>query len=208
MTSKQFSDSHERANSWSHGLTLVLMIIFYRTFVEKTKVHFDSFAVLLFYASSSFMLLSSTMYHYSAETSTKNKWRVCDHISIFWVIGATALPFVLKYANNPIKSWFIVIQWSTIILGSVLKVFFTGRFRKLSTLLYILIGCSVLILGKDFWTEIPNKSLRFLISGGSLYIVGTVFYLYRNIPYNHFIWHLFVSAALISQAYAMFVVSG
>ena len=39
---------------------------------------------------------------------------------------------------------------------------------------------------------LDTKGLALLIGGGVAYTVGVLFYVIEKIPYNHFIWHLFV----------------
>jgi hemolysin III len=42
-----------------------------------------------------------------------------------------------------------------------------------------------------------------LALGGALYTLGTVFYLWRSLPYSHPIWHLFVLAGTICQFFCI-----
>jgi hemolysin III len=49
---------------------------------------------------------------------------------------------------------------------------------------------------------IDATDIRFfywILAGGLLYTIGTVFYGVRKIPYNHAIWHVFVLAASITH---------
>jgi hemolysin III len=41
-------------------------------------------------------------------------------------------------------------------------------------------------------TALDPKALTLLFGGGAAYTVGVLFYTIERIPYNHFIWHLFV----------------
>ena len=74
----------------------------------------------------------------------------------------------------------------------VFKLFYTGRFKLLSTLIYIAMGWLVvvaigpLVRALDLWT------LVWLFAGGIAYTSGTLFYLARRLPYAHTIWHAFV----------------
>jgi hemolysin III len=50
----------------------------------------------------------------------------------------------------------------------------------------------VLLAGKEALDALSMDSLVWLIIGGVSYTVGVVFYLWRRLPYNHALWHLFV----------------
>ncbi|WP_394994832.1 hemolysin III family protein [Emticicia sp.] len=190
----------ELANALSHGLgilfTFVASPVLIALAVQKSNptltfvVAFYCFTILL-------MFTFSTLYHAFANPLVKKTLRVFDHISIFFLIGGTYAPFIVLFTPPQTAFWFFVIQWSLIALGVIKKIFYTGKFRLLSTLLYIFIGCLVFFLGTSFWTQLPEKSIYLLIGGGLFYLIGVIFYQNRKIPYNHFIWHLFVLSAAI-----------
>jgi hemolysin III len=42
-----------------------------------------------------------------------------------------------------------------------------------------------------------------LIAGGLAYSLGTVFYLWKRLPYHHAVWHLFVLAGSVCHFFAV-----
>ena len=42
-----------------------------------------------------------------------------------------------------------------------------------------------------------------LLGGGVLYTLGTVFYLWRLMPFHHAVWHLFVLAGTLCHFFAV-----
>ena len=42
-----------------------------------------------------------------------------------------------------------------------------------------------------------------LLLGGALYTLGCVFYLWKSLPYNHPIWHLFVLAGSLCHFFCI-----
>jgi hemolysin III len=76
--------------------------------------------------------------------------------------------------------------------GIVLKFWFAGRFRLVSTLIYIGMGWLVMIALKPLRAALPGAGLELLLAGGLCYTGGTIFYLWKRLPYHHAIWHLFV----------------
>ena len=87
--------------------------------------------------------------------------------------------------------------------GIIFKVFFVDRFVVASTLVYIMMGWSCVIAIKPLLTVLPSGGLLWLLAGGLAYTVGTVFFAWKRIPYNHAIWHLFVLAGSICHYFAV-----
>jgi hemolysin III len=190
----------EIANSLSHGFGILFAVIASPLLISlATKNNNDSFVFAVAFYSFTMLLVftTSTLYHAFDNPKVKKTLRMFDHISIFFLIGGSYVPFVVKYTPNNTAVWFLSIQWTLIALGIIKKIFFTGKFRLLSSLIYIFIGSMVVFLGTDFWHSIPQKAIYFIIAGGLSYLIGVIFYQNRKIPYNHFIWHMFVLAAAI-----------
>ncbi|MDZ7935786.1 MAG: hemolysin III family protein [Emticicia sp.] len=196
----------EIANTLSHGLGILLTVVaspVLITRVTQTNNPPLTFGVAFYCFTMLLMFTFSTLYHAFSNPLVKKTLRIFDHISIFFLIGGTCIPFVILFTPHQTASWFLITQWTLITLGVVKKIFFTGQFRLLSTLIYIFIGCLVFFLGSSFWNLMPNKSIYLLITGGGLYLIGTVFYQNQTIPYNHFIWHLFVLFAAFCHYFAV-----
>lgn len=196
----------ELANALSHGLGILFTIIASPVLIVlATQKSNDSLtlAVALYCFSMLQLFTFSTLYHAFANPLVKKILRIFDHISIFFLIGGTCIPFVVLFTSHQTAFWFFIIQWTLILAGVILKIFYTGKFRLLSTLIYIFIGCLTVFLGKDFFSQMPQISIYLLLAGGIFYLGGTIFYQNRKIPYNHFIWHLFVLSAAIFHYFAI-----
>jgi hemolysin III len=198
----------EFANALSHGFgilfTIVAAPVLITLSIQKSNPTL-TFVVAFYCFSLLLMFTFSTLYHAFANPLVKKNLRIFDHISIFFLIGGSYAPFIVLFTPPQTAFWFFIVQWSLIALGVIKKIFYTGKFRLLSTLLYIFIGSLVLFLGTDFWKQLPEKSIYLLITGGLFYLIGTVFYQNRKIPYNHFIWHLFVFFAAIAHYFGILV---
>jgi hemolysin III len=44
----------------------------------------------------------------------------------------------------------------------------------------------------------------YLLAGGLVYTVGTIFYAFKKIPFNHAIWHLFVLGGTVVHFVGIF----
>ena len=89
-------------------------------------------------------------------------------------------------------------------LGIILKLFFTGRFDKLSTAMYLLMGWQIVFVFKTLMENIAPEGLDLLIYGGIFYSVGAVFYSIKKIKYNHAIFHVFVVMGSLCHFFTVF----
>ncbi len=199
----------EIANAFSHGLGIILTLAFGPLLIIKAQnsgVNKLGLGIAIYCFGLLMVFTFSTLYHAFSNPLAKRALRVFDHISIFLLIGGSYIPFVMLFTEAKTAHLFFIIQWSLIVLGIIKKVFYTGRFRLLSSLIYIFIGCLIFFIDFNFWRKIPDTSLYFVIAGGLSYLFGVIFYQNQNIPYNHFIWHLFVLFAAICHFIGVYLV--
>ena len=195
------SKKEERWNVASHGLGVLLGVIglLVLLWVNNEKSPYSTLSILIYSTSMVLLFSASTVYHWLENDRLKLIWRKIDHISIYFLIAGTYTPvaLILLEKNN---GWFIFwTVWGIAALGTVFKLFFTGKFEKVSLLLYLFMGWLIVF---DFHNLLDNTSaygLAFLALGGFFYTMGTVFYAVRRIPYNHVIWHFFVLGGAISH---------
>ena len=186
--------TEEKLNAWSHGLgvglgitALVLMLLG----VDQTNP-FGLFSVIVYGLSIILLFLASTCYHAITSSKRKHYFRVADHISIYLLIAGTYTPVLLIAIPNGLGWTLFWVVWGIAAFGLVLKLFFTGRFERFSTFLYLAMGWLAIIPYTELTTALDAKALALMIGGGAAYTVGVLFYTIEKIPYNHFIWHLFV----------------
>jgi hemolysin III len=145
----------------------------------------------------------STLYHGFQHAQVKRVFEILDHISIYFLIAGTYTPFLLIYMNNTFGITLLIVLWSLTTLGIFFKVFFTGKWNVISTIIYVAMGCSLLVGGRTFFTHIPAIVMTMIIIGGALYLLGVIFYLNEKNPYNHALWHFFVLAAAVCHYVAI-----
>ncbi len=150
------------------------------------------------YAISFLMVfISSTLYHGFQRPHLKRIFKIIDHISIYFLIAGTYTPLILIYVNNTFGITLLVILWSLTIFGIFFKIFYTGKFEIISTLLYVVMGWILFVDNQSFFAAMPSHIISLVTAGGVLYSIGVVFYLWEKYTYHHVIWHLFVLAAAI-----------
>jgi len=128
---------------------------------------------------------------------------ILDHISIYFLIAGTYTPFLLIYLRNSFGIILLSVLWGLTILGIFFKVFFTGRFSLVSTIIYVLMGWIFFVGGKRFFNAMPRDVLIFIIIGGCLYTIGIIFYMWKGYGWHHAIWHFFVLAAAVCHYVAV-----
>jgi len=163
--------------------------------VTLTGLHGDAWrvtATAIFGATLVLAYTSSTLYHTFRGEQLKRLLRKFDHASIFLLIAGTYTPFLLVTLRGPWGWTLFGVIWALAIAGVAMKFWFTGRFRVASTLLYVGMGWLVLVALRQLSQAMPSTALWLLLGGGCAYTVGTVFYLWKRLPYHHAIWHLFV----------------
>jgi hemolysin III len=190
----------ERINSITHALRILFGVISMPFLIRAAliKNHFIDLTGAIVYACCFLMVfISSTFYHAFTPSRRKEIWKIIDHISIYFLIAGTYTPIILIFVNNSFGITLLVILWCLTIIGIVFKIFYTGKFEILSTVLYLLMGWILFTDSNAFFRDMPDRIIGLISAGGVLYSIGVVFYLWHKYTYHHVIWHLFVLAAAI-----------
>ena len=130
---------------------------------------------------------------YNLWPASRIKWvlRRFDHSAIYLLIAATYTPFMAQVKNGPVASAMLAIVWTVAAIGMVMKLTLPGRFDRLSTVLYLLLGWSGVMM-RDVIAALPAATLWLLGAGGLLYTLGVIFHLWSSLRFQNAIWHAFV----------------
>ncbi|MEL7271661.1 MAG: hemolysin III family protein [Bacteroidota bacterium] len=192
MNSPTIRFSEEYLNTYSHALGFALSVIglfYFILFYGQSKLILP----LLVYSGSLMLLfLASTLYHAVKRPVSKQRLRILDHISIYVLIAGSYTPVCVGLLSGSKGELLLYLVWGITLFGIVLKLFFTGKFEILSLLLYGVMGWLIVLDVGYLQKQLPEGGLLFLGLGGAFYTLGIFFYAMKRIPYNHFIWHLFV----------------
>lgn len=148
------------------------------------------FSLILLYAMSG-------TYHILDSGRAKKIFKILDHSAIYILISGSYTPYLLGFFDGKVKWVLFFIQWGMTLAGIIFKVFFVGRFKIVSTLIYLFMGWMIIFVFDDLKTLISPFSLKLLIAGGVAYSVGTIFYGMKRVKFMHGVWHLFVLAGSI-----------
>lgn len=196
----------ELVNSMIHGFGIIFGIVsipILIAFAIKSN-HVPGIIGAAIYGFCFLQLFTfSTLYHGFQHTQAKRVFEILDHISIYFLISGTYTPFILIYLDNSFGISLLIVLWSLTALGIFHKIFFIGKWKIISTLIYIAMGLSFIAGGRVFFEEIPGLEMTMILVGGALYLIGVIFFLWKRYPYNHAIWHFFVLAAAVCHYVAI-----
>jgi len=147
--------------------------------------------------------VSSTLYHAFRHPHLKQLFRLFDHLSIFILIAATYTPLTLINLRGPWGWSLFSVVWGLALVGIVIECTRLKRFRFISIALYLGMGWAVVAAGRLLVSRVEPGGVKLLVAGGLFYTIGVIFYVWRKLPYNHAVWHLFVLAGSICHFFAV-----
>jgi len=139
-------------------------------------------------------LIASAAYHMLPWEAPRPWLHKIDHAAIYFKIAGTYTPFVVLIGSAFAYSVLGLI-WLFALGGAVAKLSVWRTDGRGSLALYLAMGWACLLLLPNMFTALPGASTAFIILGGLLYTAGTVFFSWRDLPYQNAIWHAFVLAA-------------
>jgi len=190
-----YSPFEERINIFSHAAGLLFSLVALAFMATRASLHGNAWhivSVCVFGASLIALYAASTMYHSTTRPRLRARLRIIDHATIYVLIAGTYTPYALVTMNGMVGWVIFAISWGLAATGIILKLFFTGRFNLLSTLMYIFMGWMIIFFAKPLVVGLPIDGVYWLVAGGLSYTIGAVIYSISKIPLNHAIFHLFV----------------
>ena len=173
------------------------------------------FITFFIYGLSLILLFSaSTAYHMIPErfTRTVSILRKVDHSMIFVLIAGSYTPILYTcfLDNIPLFWAWILPMWIIVCLGIFLKIFLVGRFRWLSTLLYLALGWYAIFIIKPLVAAFPVSALVWMLAGGIAYTTGAVMYALKKPRMLecfgfHDLFHIFVMVGAACHFVMIFV---
>ncbi len=202
----RYSKSEERLNIITHGLGLLLSIAGLPFLIIKS-FEFSGFwkpaSLYIFGISLIVLYAASTFYHSAKEVKLRRRLNIFDHAAIFVLIAGTYTPFTLIPLEGT-TGWVIFgLTWGFALVGIVLKLFFTGKYDKLSTIMYVLMGWQIIFAIKPLMESLSANGLKLLFLGGVFYTVGAILYSIKRLPFNHAIFHVFVLLGSLSHFFSV-----
>lgn len=199
-----YSPEEERANVLTHvpGVVLGLSGLGY-TWFKKPDIN-DGIGVSIFFLTVILLYSSSSLYHWVKASKKKLLFKKLDHISIYLLIAGTFTPFTYSIlGNEPIGQNLTIAIWTIAALGTIFKVFFTGKFEFVSLASYLGMGWLGYLMFGRLSEILGQGSVNLMLYGGLCYTIGVAFYIWRTLKYHHAIWHLFVLSGTVFDTMAI-----
>lgn len=188
-----YSPLEERLNIWTHGLGFIASFVGVFLMIFRDEVP-NTYWVssLIFMISMCLLYFASTAYHAATQPARRARLKIFDHAAIYVLIAGTYTPFTLVTLGGKTGYWIFGITWGIALIGIILKLFFTGRFDILSTILYVAMGWLIVFAYKPLLAQLAPEGVQWLFAGGIAYTVGAILYSMSKIPLNHAIFHVCV----------------
>lgn len=203
---ESYSRKQQIVNGLVHGIGIIFGIAGVPVLIAMAAAHGNTPGIIGagIYGFCFLMLFtSSTVFHLAQEPAIRHIFKIFDHISIYFMIAGTYTPFLLVYMNNTFGITLLCILWGLTLAGVWFKVFFTGRFEIVSTLIYLAMGYIMVVGGRRFFADMPSTVVVLIWLGAGLNTIGVFFYLWDKYPYTHAVWHAIVLAAGICHYVAI-----
>lgn len=194
---KFYPPLEEKINIFSHAIGLFLSGIALVLLVKHAIAHGNLLHVLSFgvFGVSLIILYSASVAYHSAKSSSRrSRLRIFDHAAIYILIAGTYTPFTVITLAGTTGWTLFAVTWSMALAGISLKLFFTGKYKLLSTSMYLLMGWIMVFALKPLASNLAAEGLYWLIAGGLAYTIGAILYGIKSIKMNHAIFHVFVLA--------------
>lgn len=166
--------------------------------IIKSSSTISVIACIIYGTTSILLYTISCIYHALKTNNGKRVFRILDHCSIFLLITGTYAPYALISLPHDIGLLVFFTNLTCATIGIVLNSIDLNKYRKISMILYLLMGWIVVFTIKDIVKCVPSKGLYLMLSGGILYTIGSIFYLVgKKKKYMHCIFHILVLIASI-----------
>lgn len=174
------------------GVIMSLIGIPFLFYFDNEITVLSTFSIILFSFGLLAVYSTSTLYHFILNSELKKRFKVLDHMSIYYLILGSYAPVCLitLYDYSGIGIFITVLILS--IIGTIKKLFFTGKYEFISLFLYLAMGWLIIFDINSLFRLIDSNAELLLILGGVSYTFGVIFYAFSRIKYFHSIWHLFV----------------
>ncbi len=203
----------EIANAVSHGVMAIFGIVALILLLIKSTNALEVTGAIIFGFGMINLYTMSTIYHALFHQKAKSVFQRFDHLSIYILIGGTFAPplLLLPALQTPVFGisglglgpLLFIIQWILIIIGIVFKSIWIKKFAKLHLFIYLAMGWSALIFIQQLMAFDP-RAFWLVLSGGIAYSIGVAFYVFPQIKYFHFVWHIFTSLGTVLQFIAIY----
>lgn len=204
---KESFKMREPVNTWTHFVAFIAGIAGLIFLTVLTRDNALKMVAMIIYGASLVVLYgASSLYHW-AKTDPRKQLLLekIDHVSIYHLIAGTYTPVLVLGLSGAWKWGMLVAVWVLAIAGTLLKIWFMGMPRYVSTTLYVVMGWLALIPFPHLIRNLPTGAIVLMVIGGVFYTLGAVIYATKRCDFFpryfgfHEIFHLFVVAGSLAH---------
>ena len=206
-----YSKTEEILNSVSHGIGVLLGIVFLIIGIQRSTVSSNLAGAVIFGVSTVILYTCSMLYHSLKAGTAKKAMRLIDHSAIFIMITgtATAINIITVYPHNKLFSLAVAfVSVGLSVLGIVLTFIDQEKYMKVQMRLYIVVGFASVVLAYPIfkYNDVNLFEFALIVLGGVMYMVGMALYkVGKKKKYFHSIFHLFVLAGSCLHFWAIYI---
>lgn len=188
------SRSEELVNVITHAFGLLISIgggavIITFAGIYGTAWHIISVSV---YSATLILLYTASSLHHSAQNlERKRRLLTFDQVCVYMLIAGTYTPFMLVTLRGGWGWSMFGVAWGLALVSTLILLLRT-RQDILHVLSYLVLGWLIVIAIVPLIQNLSPWGLAWLFIGGISYTIGTVFYKWHRLPYNHGVWHICV----------------
>ncbi|MDV7718936.1 hemolysin III family protein [Pediococcus ethanolidurans] len=167
----------------------------------------DIVAYTIYSISLLVLFFSSTMFHSLYFTRASHVFQILDHDSINFLIAGTYTPYCLLAIRGTLGIVLCIVIWLLAISGIIFQFFSVGKFKKIETLIYVLMGWLCLVGAKQLYESLGIVGISLLVAGGVAFSLGGLIYNIPRVKYVHVWWHILVliGAALMYFSILLYI---
>lgn len=197
----------ETLNVLSHAAGIIISVIYLSLMMDAAR-HLDIpyvlTGVIIFGVTGILLYMASTIYHvWPVNRRLRSFFKQIDHSAIYVFIAGSFTAFAIMLIKDNLLIACLVTLWICALGGIAFKFTKLAYNNKWSLPFYIGMGLSGAGFLFPAFAGMPEEPFHLALYGGLCYLVGTIFYASERLPYNHFVWHLFVLGGTVLHYIAM-----
>ncbi|MGF1659596.1 MAG: hemolysin III family protein [Rubrimonas sp.] len=194
-TDRPYTPRELAADAAIHGLGVLFAVIAGPILIAMAAARGEAPAVVavsIYAVALLAVFVFSAFYNFVSAPRWRESLRRLDHSAIYFKIAGSYTPFAAVSLAGGVGQALLIAVWAVAGVGMALKLAAPRRFEAASVPVYLGLGWAFVWVGADARAALAPEALALLVAGGLLYSLGVGFHLWRRLPYQNAIWHLFV----------------
>jgi Predicted membrane protein, hemolysin III homolog len=167
---------YEIWNAITHGVAFVASLGLVALLIMKSISNGlptrDTISLVIYGATLLALYLASTLFHCLAFTKAKRIFQIIDHSNIFLLIAGTYTPYCIIFFRPAQRDHHAKCNLDDGNHRNYHPHFKQGRFQKVETTIYVVMGWLCLLAGKTLYANLSPLGFWLLVAGGVTFTVA------------------------------------